>query len=832
MKIGGQKEIVGKCRKEWKRKKGRWALQRPFVVAGIAWGAGILLADRMGNHAALFLGLAVSFLLSGVCYDYLFRKGRPVWIFLSALFLAAAHFSWVDGQNRSQIPSTVEGEEMTVAGTIISSPVVDGDVLRFDLKLDRLQQKDRVINGNREKIRVFLSLQSKEEAEKAGQLRRYSRIRLPVRMEKPSQRSNPGGMDYRAYLFRQKIHWTGKGKGLHSLVMLKEAPPHPVGWVDAWRKKLAGQLEKLYDEPVSGYLRGLLLGERLEVDPDWERQYTRLGLVHLLSISGLHVTVLTGIVYYILKWIGLTREKAAWVVLGLLPVYAVLTGLGAPVARAAVMAGLTMVALIFRKPGDSLSFWGIALLLLLVWDPYQLFEAGFQLSFLLTAGLIVWTEPVSGQLTWLPSPLRYPVAGNLVAEWLSFPLVIDHFHEYSFMSLPANLLFAPIVSFVVLPVSLLLLGLSWIWESGSMGAANVMETGIRMMQGGMEWLSTWKAFCPAFPSPPEWWILLYYLSSAMALWSWLRRGKPVFLAASVAALSLLLWAEPGKEDVLARLAFLDVGQGDATVIETANGQTVLVDGGGHVRYDNHEAWRRRKHPFRVGEDVIVPYLKSQGIQKIDWLILTHGDQDHINGLLDVIRRFPVQKVVRNARLPANEEERQLMTELHRQKVPVYVSPVGRTLEIERGTGFAFLHPDPVRHGGKGEATNEDSVVCLFSVHGINVLFPGDIGTETEKRLLQRWRWPAVDILKVAHHGSGSSTHETWLDVLKPKHAVISAGRYNTYGHPAPEVISRLEKRGISIWRTDQQGAVIFEIGKKGMTVSSVRDATRKMFHLK
>lgn len=478
-------------------------MQRPFVVAGIAWGAGILLADRMGNHAALFLGLAVSFLLSGVCYDYLFRKGRPVWIFLSALFLAAAHFSWVDGQNRSQIPSTVEGEEMTVAGTIISSPVVDGDVLRFDLKLDRLQPKDRVINGNREKIRVFLSLQSKEEAEKAGQLRRYSRIRLPVRMEKPSQRSNPGGMDYRAYLFRQKIHWTGKGKGLHSLVMLKEAPPHPVGWVDAWRKKLAGQLEKLYDEPVSGYLRGLLLGERLEVDPDWERQYTRLGLVHLLSISGLHVTVLTGIVYYILKWIGLTREKAAWVVLGLLPVYAVLTGLGAPVARAAVMAGLTMVALIFRKPGDSLSFWGIALLLLLVWDPYQLFEAGFQLSFLLTAGLIVWTEPVSGQLTWLPSPLRYPVAGNLVAEWLSFPLVIDHFHEYSFMSLPANLLFAPIVSFVVLPVSLLLLGLSWIWESGSMGAANVMETGIRMMQGGMEWLSTWKAFCPAFPSPPE-----------------------------------------------------------------------------------------------------------------------------------------------------------------------------------------------------------------------------------------------------------------------------------------------------------------------------------------
>ena len=795
-------------------------MQRPVVVAAIAWGSGIWLADQVGNHAALYLGLTVSFLLAGICYDYLFREGRAVWIFLAALFLAAAHFSWVDEQNRSRIPDQLEGKEITASGTIVSLPVVDGDLVRFEMRLDRLQHGDQVIDGNREKIQVFLYLQSEEEAGKAAQLRRYSMIQAVLKLKKPSPLSNPGGMDYWDYLFRQHIHWTAKGKPLHSFVILKEAPFHPMVLIDEWREKLSLKLEKMYDEPVAGYLRGLLLGERSEVDPDWERQYTTLGIVHLLSISGLHVTVLTGAVYFILTKIGLTRERAAWVVIGLLPVYAVLTGLNAPVVRATIMAGLTMIALIFRKPADSLSFLGVAFLLQLGFNPYQLFEAGFQLSFLLTAGLIVWTEPVAGQFSFIPSFLRYPAAGNLVAEWLSFPIVVHHFHEYSLLSLLANLLFVPVISFVVLPVSLLILCLGLIWESGAIMFALLLETGIRMIQGWIGWLSEFRAFHLVFPSPPKWWVILYYIFSAMVLLSWLQRGKKLLCTGGAALLVLLFQVCPGDENFSARLAFLDVGQGDATVIETAKGQTILVDGGGNVRYDKNETWRRRKNSFQVGEDVIVPYLKSRGIRKIDLLIITHGDMDHINGLRDVIRRFPVAKAVRNARFPANEEERKIITELTGQNVPIYVAPTGRTWEIEAGIRFSFLHPDFMKPENTGESDNEDSVVCLLSVGDTQVLFPGDIGTTTEKYLLKRRSWPEVDILKVAHHGSKSSTHETWLDVLRPEHAVISAGRFNSYGHPAPEVISRLEKRGISIWRTDQHGAVIFEIGKKGMRVQS------------
>lgn len=793
-------------------------MQRPFVVAGIAWGTGIWLAGVTGNHPGLYLGLFVSFLLAGICYDYFFREGRAGWIFLAALFLAAAHFSWVNERNQSQIPDRLEGKELTAEGTIVSLPVVDGDLVRFQMKLDRLYQDNQVFNLHKEKIQVFLYLQSEEEVVSARKLRRYSLIRLPVKLEKPSARLNPGGMDYREYLFRQHIHWIGKGKHLDRFVVLQKAPAHPLVVVDQWKEKLSFQLEKMYDEPVSGYLRGLLLGERLEVDPDWERQYTTLGIVHLLSISGLHVTVLTGTIYFILKWFGLTREWAAWVVIGLLPVYAVLTGLHAPVVRATIMAGLTMFALIFLKPGDSLSFLGVAFLIQLGVNPYQLFEAGFQLSFLLTAGLIVWTEPVARLFSLIPSFLRYPVAGNLVAEWLSFPVVIYHFHEYSLLSWPANLLFVPVISFFVLPSALFILCLGWIWESMALFFASILETIIRMIQEWVEWFSALTEFHLSFSSPPKWWIVLYYLFSMMLLLSWLKRGSKAIRAVSLALVALLFLIYPGKSGFSARIAFLDVGQGDATVIETKNGQTILVDGGGNVRYDKDEAWQKRKNSFQVGRDVIVPYLKSQGIRKIDCLIITHGDMDHINGLLDVIRRFPVEKVVRNPGYSINGEEQKIIMELKKRNVPVYVAPTGYTWEFEEGIGMTFLHPDPTGTEKGGEPDNESSVVSLLSVGGTNLLFPGDIGTSTENRLLKRWSWPAVDILKVGHHGSASSTHETWLDVLRPKYAVISAGRFNPYGHPAPEVISRLKEREISIWRTDQHGAVIFEIGKKGIRV--------------
>ncbi|MGA8943143.1 MAG: DNA internalization-related competence protein ComEC/Rec2 [Thermoactinomyces sp.] len=796
-------------------------MQRPLVAAGFGWGSGIVLAFWINANPGLYLGLAACTLAVGGLYEYLFREGRATFIYIVALFLAAAHFSWVEQNNSSQIPHEWAGTELQAAGKTVSSPQVDGDSLSFVMQLDSLRKGQTLLPVKNEKIQVFIRLQSKAELNAAKQLHSQSQIRLPLKLEKPAKARNPGGMDYQAYLFRRHIHWIGKGEGLENLTVFKENHAHPAVWMEKWRIGLVDKLESMYDEPVSGFLQGLLLGERRNIEPDWERQYAALGIVHVLSISGLHVTVLAGAVYSIFALIGLTREKAALIVLLFLPAYAVLTGLDAPVVRASIMAGLAMFALVFRQPKDSFSFLGLAFLLQLAWNPYQLFEAGFQLSFLLTAGLIVLTDPIAGRLSLFHPSLRYLAAGNLVAQWLSFPVVIYHFREYSILSWLANLLIVPLFSFVILPAAFLLLVLGLIFSTGVQFMAGLLQSLILTVHLLIEWLSKWQGFHLTWKSPPGWWIILYYLATAVGVWEWLQPygKKTVQAGCGLLLLVLIGFAFTGKDHFTARLAFLDVGQGDATVVETANGFTILIDGGGNAGFVR-EKWRKRKDPFEAGADIIVPYLKSRGIRQIDLLIMTHGDADHINGLLDVIERFPVQKAVRNSRLPHNEIERNIMKMLREQKIPVYLAKTGITWQIDEGVLLTFMHPDPGQGAKGSNGTNDDSVVTLLSVYDFQVLLPGDIGIETEKQLVRRWNWPKIDLLKVAHHGSETSTHDEWLRVLNPRYAVISAGKYNPYGHPAPEIISRLKERGISIWRTDLQGAVIFEIGKNSVKITS------------
>lgn len=794
---------------------------RPFVAAGFGWGSGIVIAFWMDVGPGLYLGLAVCILVVGGLYEYLFREGRAIFIYIIALFLAAAHFSWIDQKNVSQIPSEWAGKELAATGKVISPPLVDGDSLSFVMKLDNLRQSRTLFPIQKEKIHVFIRLQTKAELHAAQQLYSQSVIRLSLILEKPSKPRNPGGMDYQAYLLRHQIHWIAKGESFESLTVIRENNTHPFVWMERWRKLLAGKLESMYDEPVAGFLQGLLLGERTEIEPVWERQYATLGIVHLLSISGLHVTVLAGAVYFIFNLLGLTREKAALVVLLFLPAYAVLTGMDAPVIRATIMAGLAMIALVFRKPKDSFSFLGVAFLLQLVWNPYQIFEAGFQLSFLLTAGLIALTEPIVRKLSVFHPSIRYPAAGNLIAQWLSFPVVIYHFHEYSILSWLANLLFVPLFSFLILLPAFVTLLWGLIFPSGAELLAGVLQSLILTVQSLVEWLIEWQAFHLTWQSPPGWWIILYYVITVLGMWEWLQpHGRKLVQAGYGLLLVILIGiAWTGKDHSTVRLAFLDVGQGDATVVETGSGFTALIDGGGNASLFR-ESWQKRRDPFEVGADVIVPYLKSRGIRQIDLLIMTHGDADHINGLADVIERFPVQKVVRNFHFSRNEIEHKIMEKLRKRKIPVYLAKTGITWRIDEKVLLTFMHPEPDSGSGNLKETNDDSVVSLLSIHDFHVLFPGDIGVETEKRLLRRWNWPKIDLLKVAHHGSETSTHEQWLQVLNPGYAVISAGKYNMYGHPAPEIISRLKKRGISIWRTDLQGAVIFEIGKRSIKISS------------
>jgi competence protein ComEC len=254
------------------------------------------------------------------------------------------------------------------------------------------------------------------------------------------------------------------------------------------------------------------------------------------------------------------------------------------------------------------------------------------------------------------------------------------------------------------------------------------------------------------------------------------------------------------------MTFLDVGQGDTMVLETAKGKVIVVDGGGKTGRKT-EDWQRRRKEMDMGKQVVVPFLKYRGIKQIDLLVLTHGDGDHIGGVTSIVNRFPVKKVIRNPHPPKVGMEQKLINLLRQKDIPIYIAPLGSKWEVEKGISWYFLHPDQQDLLGDQRETNNDSVVFLMSIYQHQIMMTGDIEKQAEQRILSHYNLPTVPILKVAHHGSDTSTTQAWLKQLSPKDAIISVGRDNRYGHPSPKVLQRLRERKIRIWRTDQHGAV-------------------------
>lgn len=265
------------------------------------------------------------------------------------------------------------------------------------------------------------------------------------------------------------------------------------------------------------------------------------------------------------------------------------------------------------------------------------------------------------------------------------------------------------------------------------------------------------------------------------------------------------------------VTFLDVGQGDCIVIETDQGKTILIDGGGTPNFSKEE-WQVHRKPFEVGRDVIVPFLKYRGIREIDTLIISHGDLDHIGGLQAVVSQFPVKRVIRNALRPQSKTEEELMALLIDRGATIVTVFNHDAHLIEEGITWQFLHPSDTEQSIEG-TSNHQSVVLLMSIYQHRLLFTGDIEKETEDQLLAQWQLPPVDVLKVAHHGSKTSTQAHWLAHIQPKEAIISCGRKNRYGHPSPIVIQRLQKYQARIWRTDQHGGITISFDKDHYTMN-------------
>ncbi len=903
-------------------------VRRPLVWLAVCWVAGNA-AVAAGNAAsATMLGVGLIALLSALVVAGRLGKVMAV-LLLAAYVLSAVERMAVDLHHATGLPELAAASQaefpnslpirVRLSGELISPVAVDGDRASFRIRARQAvlhpesAQPERV--ELRERLLIHVRLQQQEEQQLALTWQRGGTIEAEAELKLPAEAANYGAFDYRRYLRSQRIHWLASIEGAGA-IRYEAGDPWTVasllGRVDQARSKLASQLNHLYPDGDAGYMKGLVIGMRDDMDPEQYLQFSGLGMSHILAVSGLHIAVFLYGLTLLLRLLRLTRESRIDLLLAAVPIYVLLSGASPSVVRAGIMALIGLLAARRQTLKDGLHVLAAAALVMLAADPYLLDNVSFQFSFLVTAGLILGVPPLRRALPdWgKGKALLDTLAVSVVAELVAFPLTLYYFNSYNLLSLPANLVLVPLISSVSLPLGTLSLLLFSIWQPLGEAAAWLVKLTNRLTFDVITQLDGIAFTKLIWPSPPLWWLALWLaavlllirlLPSAAArsrqpqdgdsersdsgdwlshlaagpglelpggalhegaapaltgpllplrratsdrqershhtgaiAWLHARRLRGNWRQGTVMLLLLGLLGygyAPHILDHAAYVQMLDVGQGEALLVRSPQGKHMLIDGGGTVSFRKaSELWRERRDPFEVGRKLVVPLLKQRGVQQLEMVVVTHLDSDHIGGLQAVLETIPVKRLLWNGSTkPGAADARRLLQTALDKGIPVYAPCGGDRWELETHMSIEVLWPSVVcAEDDEGppavvevKEQNEQSVVLLLKLYSTTLLLTGDMEAGSERRMVERLQAQnralgPIDVLKVAHHGSRTSTTELWLRYWQPAVALISAGRSNLYGHPHPMVTGRLDEQDIILLRTDSHGEIQLRITAQGL----------------
>lgn len=788
---------------------------------------------------------------AGWAWAHRSRRLAVIALLLFVVALGTARMEWTDARNQSELSIFSDTQDAVRVMGLIATPVeVDGDRVSFQVetRLVHRQAGERIQTRSGERVQIAVRLLQETEQQAALRWERGQYITLSGQLLRPDEMRNAGGFDYREYLRRQHVHRQLRVKGLDSVQVVESSfnTYHLLRWSDRSRAFLANKLDKLYSEPHSGFMKGILLGLRDSMDPEQYQRFSLLGLTHIIAISGLNVGIFVFGCLALLRLFRRTMETNYVIVIALLPLYILLTGASPSVVRAGLMAMIALWAARQQQLKDGLTLLSSVAVLMLLWNGYYLADIGFQLSFLVTFGLLLGVPLMNRLLPVRTVWLKNALAVTTVAQLAAFPLSIYYFNQFSLLSWTANLVLVPYVSLLIYPLGLISLLLALLSETVAGWVALVVTWLDRGLFAVIDHFSSYTELQLVFATPPIAWLFVFYAACALIFYFLHKRHMvlhppvdeevaaafgpyvpalnralaPRYLLAAASAGMLLFvtllfaYWPPQVGRAQGSVSFLDVGQGDAILVTTPERRHLLIDAGGTVSFGQKEQWAVRRDPFEIGADVLVPLLKKRGVQQLDWLVVSHQDADHIGGMAAVLRSMPVKRILFNGTVKPKPQAKQLFELALARGVQLYEMEGGEQLQIDDFTTFTAIAP-VVDANPAGLAIapeqNEYSLAGVLTMFETGILFTGDMGAATERAVLSVLHAqtpPApVDVLKVAHHGSKSSTASEWLEYWRPGDAVISVGRNNLYRHPHPTVLQRLTETGATIWRTDRQGEI-------------------------
>ena len=712
------------------------------------------------------------------------------------------------------------GKSVVIEGIVQSRPLALAEGQRLELQVEQLFADNTVYTID---STVLLTV-----AEGQGSWLRGDRIRCPAKIRLPQPLGLPGEFDYQRYLALRELQATAWVHRANSVVLMRGgAVKSWYRWIDALALRSQNFIRaSIAEADQRSVVLALSTGGQQEITPALNAAYSRAGVSHILSVSGFHVGVVVAVWVFGLQWLLLrwewlsvridVRRTALLSALPAMLLYLVFTG-GAPAtARSVVMLAAVVIAIWSEREVDSLDALLLAGFLLLLADPGVLFDLSFQLSFLALWGLLVLTpvltKPLERIITrgWQRSLLLL-CAASLAAVLATMASVLDSFHQVSFTGILSNVVVVPLLGYGATVLATAAMPLQFVMPAAATCLLKLSAWLVLCSNNFIFWISRLPVLHSFSVGPID----LLATVSLLAILSFVQSGRVKAVAVSlVLAVVVLVHLWPGPAgDGKTRFFFLSVGQGDACLIKCADGQTMLVDGGGYLR-DNDKDF---------GERYLVPALHRLKVQKVDIMVLTHPHPDHLGGLPSIAEQFQVREFWQVAFNGAGADYQRLIRALHKQNTNLRMMKRGDNVQLGKDLVVSVVAPDPdLRSTG---ADNDDSLVLSLQQGRFSALLMGDAGFAVEEEL-QRNGLGNVTLLKVGHHGSRYATSEQFLAMTKPRIAVISVGAGNSFGLPTAETVGRIRQQRVDLYRTDQQGTIqVVTDGREYMVVPFVPEST-------
>lgn len=577
------------------------------------------------------------------------------------------------------------------------------------------------------------------------------------------------------------------------------------------RFALQKHIENTYPESLSAEAQSLLIGYQENVDSETKRAYQKLGITHIFAISGLHIGIIAFIFYEGLIRLKIRKELATVLLMIVLPIYGVLAG-GAPsVWRAVAVVELILLSKMKSRlsidDALAISFIGFVLL-----EPWVIYQIGFQLSYLATVSLIYSSQLLRSFTSWWKQTFFM----TFVCQLIVYPLLLYHFYELSISSFIVNMLYVPLFSFIIIPINIILLFISFLPTSISTILFSLYEPIRLQIANGTFYLQSlpYQMWIPG--KPTLFYMIAAYVSVFVAFY-YLDLKEKLWKIVLILGIPVLLLQFHWKMNPHLVITFVDVGQGDCIVIELPYRKKVyVIDSGGLLRFQQ-EQWKERKEPYEVGRQVVVPFLKGKGISKIDKLILSHADSDHVEGAEEILKEIRVTEIHVTPSSVTKPVMDELLSVAKQQKVPIKEQIAGVSWEVGDVT-FQYLWPFDTDYEG-----NNDSLVLYLKMNEFEALFTGDLEAEGEKELIKKFPTLSnIDLLKAGHHGSKTSSSDVFILKLMPTITIFCAGENNRYGHPHVEVVERFEQHQLKTFTTGEVGTIEILVKNEQMEVRTIK----------